>query len=1167
MKLPLVLTTFKPIFSKIRNSGITVLILSWIALLVFIWWKGEMFSFGDYKPFSTLAGRWLTTAILLIIAVGFISWKLVLRLKTLEARQQEDKKKNHNPIKEEIEAQRRYFDHWINKFKRYVDNQRYQYVLPWYFVLGTEHSGKKTLLREAGNFTELHPIDGESAVYFSLFTNEQAVLICPSHELILQIDNIENKPKLYAKLWGNLLTWVKEQRVRQPLNGVILTLDIHQLLISNKAQKEAYIILLHQRLSDLMAMTQGELPIYIVMTKLDTLYGFEAMYETLSKEQREQTIGVTFTQNGENWQQEFSTFWQHWLKDINNLMPDLLFRTPAEKRHQIFSYVRQLATANEILSSFFESLIANHGKSFHFLKGIYLTSTMQNGKIDDIFVQSASTQYHLGTQTYPIWSVKNSQPYFSHELFKNTLFKFPNLAQESQEWRQYYQRKIKLFSFVGGIFILSLVGAWHYFYHQNHRAGINVLEQVKAFKAIKLSEQTDNYGDKQLPILNPIREATLSYGNYHQKVFSLKDMGLYQGDKIGPYVEDTYLRLLQLKYLPAIMNGLLIQLNNAPAESEEKLEILRVMRMLDDKTGRDDNFVKEFMKKYWSEHFKGQKSLQDNLMLHLDYALQHTDWFDGRLKDDEALIEAYKPYELSVKEAQLELSKSSIYNRVYQNLKIKANSVLAAPLDYRDEIGAGFDDVYIANNDEFLKIPRFFTENGLKNYFIKQNEHLVDLIAMDSWVLNLKENLEYSEADRKKMRERVAEQYVNDYISTWRSALNNLEIKPFETLSEAINAIEKITGGEQTLKRALLVLSENTQAPVLPNKEGKELLEAVNHLDYQLMMQIDHGFADEKSVLNNAEDKNSTIQAIYQKLSDLHRYLLSIQNAPDSGKSALRAVKLRIEQKSTDPILELQQLAKTMPQPVSRWLEQLADYAWRAVLKSAIVSLEIEWNEKVVQQYNTYLKGRYPFDKTASKEVPLSEFSRFFAPGGTIDSFYEANLKPFIENDLNNVNDDNESLIREDVLEQLAVAQRIRDTFFKIDNGIGVQFSVEPLSISANKRRSVLNLDGQIVDYAHGLKKQTKIVWPNSMNNNIESKLTLVSTNNEQSPRSLIFQGPWAQFKLLTAGKISNVKNNSFDVRYELNGGYATYRVYIDESDNPFSWDTLKQFNLSETLY
>lgn len=401
----------------------------------------------------------------------------------------------------------------------------------------------------------------------------------------------------------------------------------------------------------------------------------------------------------------------------------------------------------------------------------------------------------------------------------------------------------------------------------------------------------------------------------------------------------------------------------------------------------------------------------------------------------------------------------------------------------------------------------------------------------------------------------------------WQSALNSLDIYPFDSIADAINAIEKINGSEQTLKRALAVLVENTQEPNLPNdQKGKELDALLDNLDYKLMSQISNEFSEEKSILREGDDKNSVLQDIYKKLSNLHRYLLSIQNAPNSGKAALQAVKLRMEQNGTDPFFELQQIAKVLPEPISRWLEQLVDYSWFSIQKSAIVYLEVEWDQKIVKPYKTYFKGRYPFEQNATKEVPLSEFVRFFAPGGILDDFYKNNLKPFIENDLLSSSIESSELIRSDIIIQLEIANKIRDTFFDNGNIIGVQFSIEPVNMSSNKRRSVLNLDGQLIDYSHGIKKETKVVWPNSMNSDVESKLTFVNST-ENSPRSLIFKGPWAQMRLLNAGIISNVENGSFDIRYDFDNGYVNYRVYTDESDNPFSRELFKRFQLPDTLY
>ena len=334
-----------------------------------------------------------------------------------------------------------------------------------------------------------------------------------------------------------------------------------------------------------------------------------------------------------------------------------------------------------------------------------------------------------------------------------------------------------------------------------------------------------------------------------------------------------------------------------------------------------------------------------------------------------------------------------------------------------------------------------------------------------------------------------------------------------------------------------------------------------------LRNQIANNFVNEKNILAQDDGRDSILQNVYPSLSNLHRYLLAIQNSPEKGKAALRAVQMRVDQQSTDPIIELQQLAKTVPEPLGRWLEQIADNAWKAVLKSAVIALEVEWNNKVVKPYKATIEGRYPFAPSASQEVAISDFDRFFAPDGIIDGFYNKYLSAFIDNDIIDDSEEGKSFLREDVIEQFELAQRIRDTFFSSENGLGAQYIVEPVSLAANKRRSVLNLDGQIIDFTHGNKKRVNVVWPNSMNVAVESKLTLVPNKVNTSPRSISFRGPWAQIKLFNSGKIISNKDGAFDIRYDVDGGYATYRVYVDSSDNPFSSDMFRRFKLQETLY
>ncbi|MNC57448.1 hypothetical protein D3C75_1071090 [compost metagenome] len=119
--------------------------------------------------------------------------------------------------------------------------------------------------------------------------------------------------------------------------------------------------------------------------------------------------------------------------------------------------------------------------------------------------------------------------------------------------------------------------------------------------------------------------------------------------------------------------------------------------------------------------------------------------------------------------------------------------------------------------------------------------------------------------------------------------------------------------------------------------------------------------------------------------------------------------------------------------------------------------------------------------------------------------------------------------------------------------------------MSGNRRRGVLNLDGPLVEYRHATSVPVRLIWPNSMRDNVESKLTLIG--NDRSNRALSYSNAWGLLRMINSGKLTNVDNNAFDVRYDIDNGYIIYRIFVDESDNPFAGGLFSQFDLPETLY
>ncbi|EFJ2164287.1 hypothetical protein D3075_20445 [Escherichia coli] len=236
------------------------------------------------------------------------------------------------------------------------------------------------------------------------------------------------------------------------------------------------------------------------------------------------------------------------------------------------------------------------------------------------------------------------------------------------------------------------------------------------------------------------------------------------------------------------------------------------------------------------------------------------------------------------------------------------------------------------------------------------------------------------------------------------------------------------------------------------------------------------------------------------------------------------------------------------------------------VMVEAVHYMEVDWRDSVVKPFNEQLANNYPFNPRSAQDASLDAFERFFKPDGILDTFYQQNLKLFIDNDLSLEDGDNSVIIREDIIAQLKTAQKIRDIFFSKQNGLGTSFAVETVSLSGNKRRSVLNLDGQLVDYSQGRNYTAHLVWPNNMREGNESKLTLIGTSGN-APRSISFSGPWAQFRLFGAGQLTGVQDGNFTVRFSVDAGAMTYRVHTDTEDNPFSGGLFSQFGLSDTLY
>lgn len=1159
-----------------------LLFSTFILLNVAIWWAGPWLEIAGNKPLESITARAVASSLFTLGALavwGVWQWR---KLQGFKAEQKREDQLRQDPIKAYEERQEVELNQVMVSMKENLNKRNYLYALPWYLVLGLENAGKTSLINRSGQnfvFSSVMRASGqksENPYSFDWWIGDESVLIDPDGELLTQGNHSnDNDGAMERRLWLHFVNWLERTRSRRPLNGIVLALDVSHLATATATERKAYANLLRARLRELMETLSTRLPVYIALTKLDLLHGFEPFFKHYSRSQREDVLGFTFSLDSiddlDNWLNEFSKDYSQFVERINDVLPHAVsVPMDLEERNAIYSFTRQISGLKEILLQFFNDALASDQFSTSALvRGAYFTSVYQQGVPTNAFDDAASRRYGLDHAINKAQQAKNSTVYFTQKLFNNIIYPEAGLASDNFRVAKQKRRLIGLSVVAGSIATVLLVGTWHRYYLSNVKHSDAVLAKVNEYKNefpsnLYLASQQD-----VLVPLNKIREATLEFGFFRDKPQYISDFGLYQGHTIGPMVEATYLNLLENRFLPLLMADVVVQLNQAKTD-EEKLAVLRVYRMMVDKSGRYKDYVLDYFSKYWQQEFAGQRVIQEELLGHLDYAMLHTDLAGDRARGDRNAESVMKPYDQVVAKVQSDLGSMPNDQRVYRNLKLNAQTVLGPSINLRNLIGPVFDVVFEERvvNSSSLYIPQMLTKKGFEGYFMPQSESVSELALIDSWVLGQSKSAQFSEADKHDLRNKIRSLYVADYTNTWRAALNEISVKYFSDINDAVSVLENFTGNIEPMQRLLRTLESNTQMYASVPKDEAAQKELLKNPKYKVASQIDAPFAELNAMLKPVGDKPAYINEVLVAVEELQNYLKSIQEAPDVGMAALDATKARVKLVNADPIYTVKRIASGLPKPLDTMVSKLADESWYVVKQEAIKHLEVRWHDDVYKTFEEKLAGRYPFNESSNKDSSLSDFEAFFAPNGTLDNFYNNQLRMFVEENIAVNDDDNaQSIIRKDVLEQLKQAKKIQQAFFNRKGVLDVSFSVEPLRLSNNKRRSVLNVDGQYLAYSHGPRDSVELIWPNTLRDSAISKVTLVPTKNNMSPRSINIQGPWAFFRLLEQGDVVGASSTSVDFKFAVDGGEMIYRLNSEADINPFTERLFKSFKLSKTLY
>lgn len=1159
-----------------------LLVLGTVLMLVAIWWLGPHWTWREQQPLASAAHRSVVSLVLVLVPLLFWLWILRSRYVALQAQRRQEAAAEADPCLPFVRAQERALTRSLASFLDNAGGRRALYRMPWYLVLGEEHAGKSSFIDRSNQRFSLTRIDKtqvrgrqtESLAFpVGWWISNDAVIIDPPGAFISQNPVAGDLPPgTPSKLWNHLLGWLADNRSRRALNGLLMVVDLPALLHATPEQRAELAHVLRSRLYEVSNQLGSRLPLYVVMSKFDLLDGFDQFYSRLSPSQREQMLGFTFKLEADStfdgWLNEFADQYDKLLSSLHEqVLEQLRALASPPQRERLMSLHAQLIGLRPVLVSFLsEALASDRFTTPALVRGVYWSSVLQQGEMTNAFVREAAQPYRTELPQGESKSHSNAHSkatvFFIQHIFQRVIYKEAGLAGDNVKVARNKRQLLWLGSGVGLLALAVATASWQRYFDINRVKAAGVLAKSQEYSHHEVDQRLDPTGRNLLEPLDQIRDAVSVYGDYRSAWPGVADVGLYQGRAIGPRVDEAYLSLLSRRFLPALASGVVDAMDAAPAGSEQQMAALRVYRMIEDRQNRRPEWVEDWMAKQWQVAFPGQGQLQRDLMRHLKYALAYADT-------------DLPQYRQRVSEVQQTLRKVPLPQRVYAGLKQQAQEQLHTGLDLRNQVGPAFDVVYQPttagkHSYQSILLAPMLTAKGFREYFEPRSQQITDMAMIDQWALGERNHLDYSDVDRQALTERIRNLYSADYIDSWRQALHAFAIADFNDLNHAVAILEQLTGPAAPLHRLLETVRDNTSLSSLPAvDQGQDDAGVLKHVgtapEQQQALGIRRAFAGLNAMLHATQDKPSYYDETLAAITAVHDYARAVQDSPDRGKAALRAVLQRFSMTGQDPISTLQRIATGLPEPINQHVKKVADQTAQVLNVEALRELERRWDADVYSFFQQRLAGRYPFVAQAP-DASLDDFEAFFGPKGRLQRFHDQYLKVFLKENPEALQADRQggSLIRSDVIEQLEVAERIRETFFDQRGNLSVQFSIEPLGLSANQRTSLLDLDGQLISYTHGPSQITGVVWPNTLGQQVRSNLTLLRLNGNSS--KLEYRGPWSMFRLLSRGSLNGRTATSVDLSFRTGDGVMRYRLNSEKTFNPITQQPFKGFRLPRGL-
>jgi type VI secretion system protein ImpL len=1159
-------------------SPVVIGTIGLLALSAIVWWVGPLVAIGESRPLESLGVRIGVLVLLWVLWIGRLAWVAWKRRKTNAALLAGMSAGPSASDKEaQVLAQR--FNEAVARLKAsgsksWWGGGQFLYELPWYVFVGAPGSGKTTALMNAG----LQFLLGDAAKgsvqgvggtrNCEWWFTRDAVLIDTAGRYATQ----ESDRDVDASAWDNFLALLKKTRPRQPINGVLLTVNVQDLLQQGATERQQHAAQLRARLQELQGKLGVRAPVYVLVTKADLIGGFNESFEALGKEERDQVWGFTFAPEAAadaDPLRDFAALYQQLQK---RLVEQLVERMEGErdvlKRSAMFAFPQEFAALQGVLADFLRQVFVGGGtlEQTPRVRGVYFTSGTQEGSPIDRVMGALGRSFGIDPRSAAVPGGRGKS-FFLHRLLVDLVFAERGLGITDPVAER--RRRTVRAAVAAGIALCSvavLVG-WAVSRARNLDHAAMVAERIPPLKqAVEALPPPTSADVAPLPgVLAQVRDAAKSEAFDIASPPLLNGLGLYQGDKLDAAAQLAYTRLLEKSLAPRVARRLEERLRAANKDNlENAYEALKSYVMVHTPDQFDAPTLRAWVALDWDNNYARMAPEQRSALdAHLDamLALGPPRAVPPR---DEALVASVREMLVAY---PLEYRVYSRIRRQYRPGEIPEFTVAGAA-------GPNAAQVFQRASGEPLTkgLSGFYTKAGHEK-FVKPavQKAALQLAQEESWVLGLK-----SDPARLKdltlgsaLTDKVRRLYYEDYIKTWDAFLADVRLVKLAGLERSIAVARTLSAVDSPLAAYLRAVTAETRLVAQPAAPG-----ALDKLANQAK-------ADAAKLAGAAPAAGGGGGPLERMVDDhfagIHRQVTGTPAPIDDtlkmfGEIYNQLAAVDAAQKSKSPPPpggggeKIKAAAGQQPEPIRGMLEQLADAGASQSRGAEIQGLSAEL-KPITDFCTSAITGRYPFASGSRADVLPEDFGQLFGAGGLMDDFFQRRLLNLVDTSgatwTYKPLGDGSKPVAAAALAEFQRAARVKEVFFRSGGKVpAMRVEMRLSEIDPALKELQLDIDGQVQKLVTSGPSVT-VSWPSPR---VASQIKLTTGLGNAGPL-VMFEGPWALFRLFDRFEVqpSGVPEK-FSVVMNLDGRRARVDVIAASVFNPFQMKEIRQFRCPAAL-